>query len=208
MTVVDFEARFFADMLGAVLPATSTDKGRVALSAVHFDFSEAGAGRVWATDSYRLHSVEVDTSDMVRVIRHSFGAFSITRDDAKALHTFAKNAAKANKAGDTPVGLTANEEEGALQVSTLGASATFTLLSAEAPKCASILAMGDTPAELPALYCGSYMADLFKSAEGFADKGEGVYLMSANASKPARVEASRGSHRFVGVLMPQRQPKR
>ncbi len=207
MLVIDFRAGLLSDILGAVTPAMSSEKNRPMLNALHFEMHPAETARVWATDSYRLHSVELETSAHDAFMNRN-GSMVLPADAVKTLSAFVKAALKNPEKRDTPVGFAVDESEGFVALSTFKASCTLPLLWGESPNCASILAMADNPPTLPACFNGGHMADLFKSAQVFAGKTDGAVMVAVHDTKPTRVESVQGPHRFVGVLMPQRQPKR
>lgn len=188
-----------ADMVKAVDAARGRDAMREHLTGVYWEIV-GGVHTFTATDSFRLHMVEIEDS-----VATYADSVLLSGDIVKAVQACAKSAGK----GGTVV---LERFDGSVNVSgvnDIGAAisrVTVECLAHEFPQCRAIID-GATEIELPALFDGKYLAGVVDAATVWAGKGGQVRVDSVHARKPARITARNDYGTFTGIVMPQRGGK-
>ena len=182
---VELEGESLLELLEGVASHASKDKSLPTLNAVQIE-SEGGLFKARATDRYRLLEASLPTLD------GRLDTSLVSLEDIKRIITLCK-AHKANLVQLSRIG-------DALTISSLGDAITFTLIDANYPPTAHILADSEVePVAITSVaFNPAFMADYAK----IAGKGEAIKIYFTGNNKPMRVRITGGKITWRALLMP------
>jgi DNA polymerase III sliding clamp (beta) subunit (PCNA family) len=187
LNYVEVEGGLLLELLEGVSTHASKDKSFTVLNSVQV---EAGGGLITARacDRYRL------LEGSARTLDGQLDTALISLDDIKRIVTLVK-AHKSNLIGLNRIG-------NALTVSSLGDSATFTLLEGNYPPTAQLLSdsEGEPSAIDSVAFNPAFMSDYVK----IAGKGAAIKVYFTGAGKPMRVRITSDTIKWRALLMPMR----
>ena len=182
---VELEGESLLELLEGVASHASKDKSLPTLNAVQIE-SEGGLFKARATDRYRLLEASLPTLD------GRLDTSLVSLEDIKRVIALCKDH-KANLVQFSRIGDT-------ITASSLGDAITFTLIDANYPPTAHILA--DSEVEPVAIdgvaFNPAFMADYAK----IAGKGEAIKIYFTGNNKPMRVRITGGKITWRALLMP------
>ena len=184
---VELEGESLLELLEGVASHASKDKSLPTLNAVQIE-SEGGLFKARATDRYRLLEASLPSLD------GRLDTSLVSLEDIKRIITLCK-AHKANLVQLSRIG-------DALTISSLGDAITFTLIDANYPPTAHILADSEVePVAIASVaFNPAFMADYAK----IAGKGEAIKIYFTGNNKPMRVRITGGKITWRALLMPMR----